>query len=338
LINIALDAMGGDCGSKTNIAGAILAVKEYPIEVTLVGDSELIQKELSHYSKSESSKLHIQHASEVIEMAESPSKAFRTKKDSSIHVGLGLVRDNKADGFVSAGNTGAVLASSTFILGRSKDIERPGLAAVFPSKTKPFVILDLGSNVDCKPQQLVEFAIMGNFFAQVILERENPRIGLLSIGEEKDKGNALTQATYPLLEELPFNFIGNIEAKEMTLGRADVVVCDGFVGNNLLKFGEGISKLFSGFFKEEAKRSLLSKFALLLLKPAFKRFKKKFDYDEYGGAHLLGVKGVSIVAHGSANSIAIKNAIKTAYLNINSKLTEKIASAVSEQKHLMTQK
>ncbi|RAP33682.1 phosphate acyltransferase PlsX, partial [Candidatus Marinamargulisbacteria bacterium SCGC AAA071-K20] len=259
MIKIALDAMGGDCGPKTNIAGAILATKAYPIEIILVGDKDLIDIELSKHSKSDISKLHLRHASEVIETAESPTKAFRKKKDSSIHVGLNLVKDKQADGFVSTGNTGAVLAASTFILGRSKDIERPGLAGIFPSKTKPFVILDLGSNVDCKPQHLVEFAIMGDFFAQFILERENPKIGLLSIGEEKDKGNALTQATFPLLESLPFNFIGNIEAKEITLGKVDVVVCDGFVGNNMLKFGEGISKLFSSFFKEEADRSLLSK-------------------------------------------------------------------------------
>lgn len=324
--------MGGDCGPKSNVDGAILATKECPIKVVLVGDEKRISEELSRYSPSETKNISIEHASEVIATAESPSKAFRQKKDSSIHVGLNLVKNKIANGFVSTGNTGAIMAASTFILGRSKHVDRPGLAAVFPSKKEPFVILDLGSNVDCKPNHLAEFAIMGHFFAKFILKRETPKISLLSIGEERDKGNQLTQATYPLLESLPFNFTGNIEAKEMTLGLTDVVVCDGFVGNSLLKFGEGISKLFTNFFKNEAKESLLSKFALCLLIPAFKRFKKKFDYDEYGGAHLLGVNGVSIIAHGSASPVAIKNAIKTAYLNVENKVTEKIANAISEYK------
>lgn len=332
MIKIVVDAMGGDNGPTPNVEGAVMACRKYPVEILLVGPKSVVERELLRFSEKDKARVSIVHASESIGMSESPSKAFRKKKDSSIHVGLNQVKTKKAEGFVSAGNTGAVMTASTLILGRAHDVERPGLAAVLPSKTNPYVILDLGSTVDCKPQHLVEFAIMGHYFAKLILKREEPKIGLLNIGEEKDKGNSLTLATYPLLEQLPLNFIGHIEAKEMTLGTTDVVVCDGFVGNNILKFGEGVSKLFSGFFKEEAKQSLLSKIALLLLRPAFKRFKKQYDYDEYGGGLLLGVNGISIVAHGSAGPVAIKNAIKVAYLSCQNRIAEKIADGIAEHK------
>ncbi len=316
--------MGGDFYPDANIKGAILAVKTFNIHVILVGDKDILTKKLASFSNYPKDKISIQHANEVIKMTDSPTKAFRKKKNSSIHVGLELVKEKKADGFVSAGNTGAVLTACTFILGRIEGVERPVLSSIIPSEKNHFVMLDIGSNVDCKPSHLIQFSIMGNCFSKEILGINSPRIGLLNIGEEQEKGNSLTQQTYNSLNKIDFNFIGNIEGKDITQGKADVVVCDGFTGNNLLKFGEGISKAFSNFFKQESKRSLLSLIGLLLLKPAFKRFKKKFDYDEYGGAHFLGVNGISIIAHGNASETAIKNAIKVAYHAIQSNMTKKI--------------
>ena len=321
--------MGGDHGPYINVRGAVLAVNKLPIHIILVGKKELIEKELASTNWPKD-KISIIHASEVVTMSESPVKSFREKKDSSMQIGLKLVKENKAEAFVSAGNTGAILTTSLFILGRCPGVERPGLAATLPSKKHPFVMLDMGSCVDSKPSHLCQFAIMGHHFSSSVLGIKNPKVGLLNIGEEEDKGDMLTKATYPLLQKLPLNFIGNVEGREITLGKADVVVCDGFVGNNLLKFGEGISKLFTTFFKQESKTSWLSLLGLLLLKPAFKRFKKQFDYDEYGGAFILGVNGVSIVAHGSAKEKAIKNAIKQALIAIENKTVEKISRSISK--------
>ena len=290
--------MGGDFYPDVNIKAAILAVNELDIKILLVGNKDILTKKINKIENFPSEKISLCHAEEIITMSDSPTKSFRKKKDSSIHIGLKLVADKKADGFVSAGNTGAVLTASTFILGRIEGVERPVLSAVIPSEKESFVMLDMGSNIDCKPIHLTQFAIMGNCFSREILHKNNPKIGLLNIGEEKEKGNLLTQQTFELLSQINVNFIGNVEGKDLTKGKCDVVVCDGFVGNNLLKFGEGISKLFRTFFKEEAKKSFLSLIGLLFLKPAFKRFQKKFDYDAYGGAHFLGVNGISIIAHG----------------------------------------
>tara|TARA_B100000427_G_scaffold142071_1_gene118332 strand:- start:81 stop:1115 length:1035 start_codon:yes stop_codon:yes gene_type:complete len=330
LITIALDAMGGDFFPDTNLEGALLAAKKLPIKIILVGEKVILEKKIKQLSDFPTDQISIHHADEIIEMTDSPSKAFRKKKNSSIHVGLNLVKENKAQAFVSAGNTGAVLTASTFILGRIDGVDRPVLTAVIPSEKKPLVMLDMGSNVDCKPSQLLQFAIMGECFSKEIMEVKTPKVGLLNIGEEKEKGNIITQQTHDLLEKINVNFIGNIEGKELTKGSVDVVVCDGFVGNNMLKFGEGIVKMFKAFFSEEAKRSLLSMIALLLLKPTFKRFKKKFDYDEYGGAHFLGVNGISIIAHGSASEIAIKNAINMAYQSVKTNMVSKIENALTK--------
>ncbi len=330
MITIALDAMGGDFFPDTNLEGALLAAKKLPIKIILVGEKVILEKKIKQLSDFPTDQISIHHADEIIEMTDSPSKAFRKKKNSSIHVGLNLVKENKAQAFVSAGNTGAVLTASTFILGRIDGVDRPVLTAVIPSEKKPLVMLDMGSNVDCKPSQLLQFAIMGECFSKEIMEVKTPKVGLLNIGEEKEKGNIITQQTHDLLEKINVNFIGNIEGKELTKGSVDVVVCDGFVGNNMLKFGEGIVKMFKAFFSEEAKRSLLSMIALLLLKPTFKRFKKKFDYDEYGGAHFLGVNGISIIAHGSASEIAIKNAINMAYQSVKTNMVSKIENALTK--------
>jgi glycerol-3-phosphate acyltransferase PlsX len=321
--------MGGDNAPEINIEGAMLAVESFPLKVTLTGVESELNKLIAKYPNFPHDKIKIHHASETVGMAESPTMSFRKKKDSSIQVGLRLVKEGKADAFVSAGNTGAVMTTALFVLGRLKGVERPVLAAVFPSSTKHFVLMDVGSSVDCKPQHLMQFAIMGHHFSNSILGVENPGVGLYNIGEEPDKGNQLTQATYKLLKESDLNFIGNVEGKDLTKGKADVVVCDGFVGNSLLKFGEGVSKMFTKFFKEEAKSSLLSLIGLLFLKPAFKRFKKKYDYDQYGGAHLLGVGGICIVAHGSAGPVAIRNAIKTAYRGLDAQMVSTIGDAIA---------
>lgn len=322
--------MGGDFAPEINIEGAMLAVASYPIKVTLCGVESQLRETIKLYPNFPHDKIDIHNATEVVGMAESPSMSFRKKKDSSIQVGLRLVKEGLADAFVSAGNTGAVMTTALFVLGRLDGVERPVLAAVFPSSKDHFVLMDVGSSVDCKPHHLMQFAIMGNLFSRAILGVKTPRVGLYNIGEEPDKGNQLTQATYKLLTASKLNFIGNVEGKDLTKGKADVVVCDGFVGNSLLKFGEGISKMFMKFFKEEAKKSLLSLIGLLFLKPAFKRFKQKYDYDQYGGAHLLGVDGICIVAHGSAGPVAIMNAIKTAFKGLESNMVPKIGKAIGE--------
>ena len=325
--------MGGDTVPGENIKGAFQAINAYDnVHVILVGPEELLLKRIPKYGKWPNDRLSIQHAPEVVGMAESPSMSFRKKKESSIQIGLNLVKQGKAHGFVSAGNTGAVMAASTFILGRASGVERPALAAILPSKSRPFIMLDMGANVDCKPSHLEQYAIMGHYFSKLVLNVKKPRIGLLNIGEEKDKGDSLSLATYPLLEELPINFIGNVESKAITQDAADVVVCDGFVGNTMLKFGEGIVKLMTNFFKAEAKRSLLSLFALALLKPGLKRFKKKLDYNEYGGAQLLGLNGISVIAHGSSKRKAIKNAIRTALLGIETEVVKTIETAIAKKK------
>lgn len=334
MVYIALDAMGGDNAPIVNLEGALLAVKEFDVHIFLIGPEDILNEEIKKFNNWPHDKITVIHASEIVGMSESPTMSFRRKKDSSIRVGINLVKEGKAQGFVSAGNTGAVMATSNFVYGRINGVDRPALAAVIPSKHAPFVMLDMGSNVDCKPHHLTQFAMMGNFFSQSVLGVKSPRVGLLNIGEEEDKGNQVTLTTHKFMKQLPINFCGNVEGRDITNGKADVVVCDGFVGNNLLKFGEGISNLFSGFFKEEAKASLISLFALALLKPAFKRFKKKFDYDSYGGANLLGVNGISVIAHGSAKDVAIKNAVKVAIRAHKHNVVQKISKAIEETKTL----
>ena len=246
---IAIDAMGGDFGPKETIPGALLAIKDGIEAITLVGQKKEIQKELKKHQASDNPHISIVNATETVEMSESPTQSFKSKKDSSIRVGLELVKNKKADAFISCGNTGAVMFASIMTLGRMKGVERPAISGIIPTEKGPMVLLDLGSNVDCKPEHLFQFGIMGHYFAEHILHIKTPKIGLLNIGEEKDKGNNLTLNTYSKLEEADINFIGNIEGKELLSGKANVVVCDGFTGNTVLKFGEGIAKLFTNFFR-----------------------------------------------------------------------------------------
>jgi len=319
-MKIAVDVMGTDFGPGEIVLGALQAVEEYDCEVVLVGDSVQIDKILTHNNAQNNPKVMVQHASEVIEMSEHPGISVKTKKDASIVVATGLLHKNECDALVSAGSTGAAVAAALFCLGRIKGIERPSIATAIPSITGTTVLLDSGAKVDAKPGQLVQGAVMGSIYAELILGIKNPRVGLLNIGEEETKGNEQVLATYPLLKkETAINFIGNVEGRDINKGTVDVVVCDGFVGNVVLKVAEGLATAILTLMKDAVLNDgILAKIGALLIKPALMKLKKKLDPAEYGGALLLGVKAPFIICHGSSKAKAIKNAVGVA---IN--LTEK---------------
>ena len=312
-MRIAVDAMGGDNAPREIVAGAILAAKEYNIDILLVGDEELINQELKKKSSETLSNVFVCNAEESILMDESPSQAVRRKRKSSIHVGLKLVKKGEASAFFSAGNTGAVMAASKLILRTLDGVDRPAIATVFPNEKGNTVMLDVGANVDCKANHFLQFAIMGSAYAKFILNKENPRVSLLSIGEEDVKGNEITKNVFTLLKQFNgINFIGNIEGKEIFKGETDVIVCDGFAGNVALKTIEATATYIGKMLKEELTRTFRTKLGALLAKPAFENIKNRSDYTEYGGAPLLGVNGISIIGHGSSNDNAVKNAIRVA--------------------------
>lgn len=325
MIRIALDAMGGDHAPSEIIKGAATAIQENPnIQIILVGREDVIKKELRRYKKDLN--LSIFNTTEVIGTNESPVQAIKQKKDSSIVKGVSMVKDKMADAFVSAGNTGALMAASLFGLGRVSGIERPALASIFPSKKGKVLLIDMGANVDCKPKHLVQFAKMGSIYSQYVLRVNNPKVGLVNIGEEPEKGNELTISTYPLLkEEKSVNFVGMVESKEIFAGHIDVMVCDGFVGNLILKFGESTGTFIFEMLAGELKTHPLAAFVALFLIPSLLRLKKKVDYDEFGGAELLGVNGVVVKAHGRAKSKAIKNAIRVAVESVEGKVVDYIS-------------
>lgn len=300
--------MGGDFAPVEIVKGAVWASRELPAEILLVGNPEKIGRELQKYK--EKGKLPIVPASEVIEMDEPPAQAVKNKKDASINVAVSLVKEGKADAIVSAGNTGALMAASLFKLGRIPGIERPAIATEFPLPAGKVLLLDMGANVDCKPQHLQQFAIMGSLYAKHVLHIDDPRVGLLNIGEEKEKGNELTREAWPLLKQAPINFAGNVESKEILQGKVDVIVCDGFVGNLILKFGESLGGAVFQMLKAELSKGILNKIGLAFLFPSLLKLRKKVTYDEYGGAPLLGISGVVFKAHGRAKARAIKNAIR----------------------------
>ena len=311
-MKIALDAMGGDYAPSTTVEGAIRALREDgELEVILVGDKEEIEQELKKQEYS-GDQITIKHASQTVEMGESPLTALRKKKDSSIRIAVEMVKSGEADAIVSAGNSGVVMATALRILGKLPGVERPAIAAVMPSLRDHFVLIDAGANVDCKPIHLFQFAIMGEAYARYIFNIESPKIGLLSIGEEDVKGNELTRETFKILRDSKLNFIGNVEGKDIFEGDADVVVCDGFVGNIALKIAEGLAETTAKILKKEISEKAVGKINLMLLKDALKSFKKKTDYSEYGGAPLIGLKQPCIIAHGRSTSKAIKNAIMVA--------------------------
>ena len=312
-MKIAVDVMGTDYEPQELVLGAVQAVRAYDCEVVLVGDSEIIKK-LEEYKAADERKITVHHSSEVINMDEHPGIAVKTKKDASIVVATKLLRDKECDALVSSGSTGAAVAAALFGLGRIRGIERPAIATPIPSLTGTTVVLDSGAKVDAKPEHMVQSAIMGSVYAELMLKIKNPRVGLLNIGEEETKGNEQALATYPLLKaEEHINFVGNVEGRDINKGTVDVVVCDGFVGNVVLKFAEGLASAIMKLMKEAILNGgFLAKLGGLLIKPAMKGLAKRLDPAEYGGALLLGVKAPFIICHGSSKAKAIKNAIGVA--------------------------
>jgi glycerol-3-phosphate acyltransferase PlsX len=314
LIDIALDAVGTDKAPEAELRGAILACRALPVRVHLIGHEGELRDLLDEYLENEDLPIVIHHASERIAMDEKAAHAYRAKKDSSMRVGLKLVREGKAAGFVTAGNTGAAMATAKGVLGALPGVDRPALATPMPTSTgRPCVLLDVGANVDCKPQNLAQFAVMGEIYARSVLKIDSPRVGLLSIGEEEAKGNDLTHEAYPLLKALPMRFMGNVEGRDIFNGNADVIVCDGFVGNVALKTSEGIGRFVRDALRESLNRTVTRKVGALLSRQAFNDFRRRLDPTEYGGAILLGVRGVCIIGHGSSNDRAIFNGIRVAY-------------------------
>lgn len=326
-MRIALDAMGGDHAPGVVVEGAILAAREYGVEIALVGPEDTVSAELARHEHS-GLNISVVHAEEVVGMEEHAVAALRQKRRSSIAVGVSMVREGQADAFVSAGNSGAVLAGAMFGLGRIAGIERPAFGTVFPTSTGRCFVLDVGANADCKPEYLAQFAQMGATYAERVLGVPSPRVGLLSNGEEETKGNALVQAAFPLLKAAGLNFVGNIDGKDIPAGAADVVVCDGFSGNLVIKMSEGVASTLFDVLRSEMTSGTLSKLAALALKPAFRRVKRRMDYVEYGGAPVLGVKGVAIIAHGRSNAEAIKNAVRVARQSVSQGLVEAIRASV----------
>lgn len=308
-MKIIVDGMGGDNSPDAIVEGCVDAVKELGLNVIIVGAREIIENELSKYDYPKE-RIDIINSTEIITNEEEPALAIRRKKDSSMVVGLRALREGLGDGFVSAGSTGALLAGGLFIVKRIDGIERAALATVYPTTKGVSLLLDLGANVDCKPEYLKQFAIMGSVYSEKILKVKNPRVGLANIGTEKGKGNQLVRQAYELIEDSNLNFIGNVEARDIPVGAADVVVCDGFVGNVILKLTEGMAKALFTSLKEEFTKSFQSKIGALLLKKQLKSFVGMLDYREYGGAPLLGLKQPVVKAHGSSDAFAIKNAIR----------------------------
>ncbi|HEY6608497.1 MAG TPA: phosphate acyltransferase PlsX [Candidatus Limnocylindria bacterium] len=311
-MRIAVDAMGGDHAPREIVRGAIDYATNSTDEVILVGATASIEAEIAEYRRGQPTNVRIEEAPDVVGMGEHPATALRTKRGASIVVATNLVRDGHADAVVSAGSTGATMAAAVFRLGRIEGIDRPALPAHLVTATGPVMLLDVGANVDVDAENLVQFAAMGAIFAEHVLHVANPRIGLLNIGEEVEKGNDLVREAHAKLAALDLRFVGNVEAHDMIAHHADVVVCDGFVGNVVVKFFEGITSFIFRSLREDLQQGLIAPVALFALKPGFDRLRTRFDYERYGGAPLLGVRGVSIVTHGRATSRMIENALRVA--------------------------
>lgn len=327
---IALDAMGSDRAPKPEIEGAIQAARHHDVRVVLVGPEPILSAELARHPSAADLPIEVMHASEVITMEEKAAQAVRAKRDSSMRVGLRLVREEKAVGFVTAGNTGAAMATAKIVLGMLPGVDRPALAAVFPTAMGTVAcLLDVGANVDSSPENLVQFAVMGEIYFRTMFGTRKPRVGLLSIGEEETKGNELTRDAFQLLKQLPLNFAGNVEGRDLYNGKIDVIVADGFVGNVALKISEGVANLVRYTLKETLKATITRQVGYWLSRDAFKDFKKRLDHTEYGGAPLLGVKGVCFITHGSSNANAIKNAVRVAAEFAERKTNSKIEKELS---------
>ncbi len=335
LIDIALDAMGSDKSPEPELRGAILACRQLPVRVHLVGPEDILRRALSFALDGERLPIQIVHASEHIGMDEKAANAVRSKRDSSMRVGLKLVREKKVAGFVTAGNTGAAMATAKMVLGALPGVDRPALAIVVPTLSgSPSILLDVGANVDCKPHNLEQFAVMGELYARSVLKIPRPRVGVLSVGEEEGKGNDLTRETYALLKQLPINFIGNVEGRDIYNGNCDVIVCDGFVGNVALKTSEGLTRLVREMLKASLTTTVTAQVGALLSRKAFNAFKKRVDPSEYGGAPLLGVRGVCIIGHGSSNDRAIMNGIRVTAEFVQAGINDRIEREFSQRPQL----
>ncbi len=328
-MRIALDAMGGDKSLKATIKGAIMAKENWPnLEIILIGHKEKIEEELMNYPNKP--QFILIHADDEILMDEEPVKAVRNKRNSSLVISVKLLKEQKVDAVISAGSTGALMAAGLLIVGRIKGIDRPALAPVFPTRKNGTLVLDVGANMDAKPLNLLQYAIMGKIYAEKLLNRKDPSIGLLNVGTEETKGNELTKTVYPLLKKAELNFIGNVEARDFPYGVCDVIVTDGFSGNIVLKLTEGLANAIFDSLKEIFMSNTISKIAALMLKKGLKRFKQQMDYTEYGGAPLLGINGLIIKAHGSSDAKAIMNAIKQAKIFIENQVIDKIRTEIEK--------
>lgn len=322
-IVVAVDAMGGDNAPEVEVEGAVAAARQWNIPIVLVGDQTRLGEALSKYPLS-GLDITIQHASEVVGMHDSPSDAVRKKKDSSVRVAFDLLRRGEVHAVVSAGNSGATMAVGMFLLKRIPGIDRPAIATILPNKKSQTVLLDGGANVDCKPLHLAQFGTMGAVYAKFMLGKDRPKVGVLSNGEEESKGNELARDAHKLLKNSTLNYTGFVEGRDVFSGDVDVVVCDGFVGNVVLKVSEGLSEAIGDMLKGEIKQRLLAKLGYLLARPAFRAFKKKVDYAEYGGAPLLGIQGTGMICHGGSNARAIKNAIHMARESVSQRINERL--------------
>ncbi len=337
-MKIAVDAMGGDNAPHAVVAGAVQAAKEYGVGVILVGIEQTIQAELKKYQQAKSLPIEIRNATEVVDMLDSPSTVFRRKKDSSIRVANELVKNGEAVAVISAGHTGAAMATSFFVLGSLEGVERPAIAVFMPTLKGTSIVLDVGANVDCKPTHLLQFAIMGDVYAKYLLKNPNPCVGLLSIGEEATKGNELTKEAFKLLTETSLNFMGNVEGRDVMSGKADVVVCDGFIGNVVLKVSEAVAESIGFMLRENIGDNLVRKLGYFMMRPAFRALKRRVDYAEYGGAPLVGINGISIISHGRSSDHAIKNAIRVAAELAKSEVNKHIHEDIQKNMELVKTK
>ena len=321
--------MGGDHSPAHEVDGAVMAARRWQIPIVLVGQSELLAQELANHD-TQGLDIRVEHASEVVGMHDSASDAVRRKKDSSIRVAFNLLKEGRVNAVVSAGNSGATMAVGMFVLKRIQGIDRPAIATVVPNLKDQTLVLDVGGNVDCKPPHLVQFALMGSVYASQMLGKPSPRVGLLSNGAEESKGNELTREANQILKRTSLNYVGYTEGRDIYNANVDVVVCDGFVGNVVLKVSEGLAEAIGAILREEFGSRLLSKLGYLLARPALKAFKKKVDYAEYGGAPLLGVQGTAMICHGSSNPQAIMNAIKMAHDSETHQVISKMSERLEE--------
>jgi glycerol-3-phosphate acyltransferase PlsX len=333
-MKIAVDAMGGDNAPHAVVAGAVQAAKEYGTGIILVGIEELIQAELKKHHQAKTLPLEVRNATQVVDMLDSPATVFRRKKDSSIRVANELVKSGEAVAVISAGHTGAAMATSLFVLGPLEGVERPAIATFMPTMKETCIVLDVGANVDCKPNHLLQFAIMGEVYAKYLLKNPNPRVGLLSIGEEETKGNELTKEAFKLLTETSLNFIGNVEGRDVMGGKADVVVCDGFIGNVVLKLSEAVAETIGIMIRENIGDNLVRKLGYIMMRPAFRALKRRIDYAEYGGAPLVGINGISIISHGRSSDRAIKNAVRVATELAKSEVNKHIQEDIEKNMEL----